>query len=55
MDKEFEKRLREVMQSSRELIMRSEELTAQTERLMQEFRKKKKKEAERSSGKLGSS
>jgi len=55
MEKEFEKRLRELMQKSNKLTLKSKELAEQTDRVIQEFRKKKKADAERFNKKLGSS
>jgi len=46
MEKDFEKSLRELIQRYQELARQSEELAAQTEGLMEQFRERKKKEAE---------
>jgi hypothetical protein len=61
MDAEFKKYLKEVLQKSRELARQSEELAArtqelqvETETLLEKARRKKVKDRERSSGKLGS-
>lgn len=55
MDKDFEKSLQEIMRKSHELTRQSAELAAQTEALMEQFRKRKKQEVDHGRRKLGSS
>lgn len=54
MDNDFEKALKEVLQKSRELTRQSEKLSAQTKALMEQYRQRKKEEADSGRKKLGS-